>query len=73
MLLPPYFASYFKKIKWSNVFPKLIQTKVTLNKSSKNDKKKKTKTVNIFKRQSVCIYILFRLGNMDFEERNFGE
>ena len=36
-------------------------------------KKKQKKTVNIFKRQSVCIYILFRLGNMDFEERNFGE
>ena len=53
-----------------SIFPKLIQTEITLNKSSKNNKKKKTKTVNIFKRQSVCIYILLRLSNMDFEERN---
>ena len=30
-------------------------------------------TVNIFQRQSVCIYLLFRLSNMDFEERNFEE
>ena len=29
-------------------------------------------TVNIFKRQPVCIYLLFRLlSNMDFEERDF--
>ena len=27
---------------------------------------------NIFKRQSICIYFLFRLRNMDFEKRNFG-
>ena len=28
--------------------------------------------VNIFKRQSVCIYLLFGPGNIDFEDRSFG-
>ena len=28
--------------------------------------------VNIFKRQSICIYLSFGLSNMDFEERDFG-
>ena len=27
--------------------------------------------MNIFKRQSICIHLLFGLSNMDFEERNF--
>ena len=28
--------------------------------------------MNIFNRQSICIYLLFGLSNLDFEERNFG-
>ena len=28
--------------------------------------------MNIFKRQSICIYRLFGQSNMDFEDRNFG-
>ena len=27
--------------------------------------------VNTFKRQCICIYLLFGLGNMDLEERSF--
>ena len=28
--------------------------------------------MNIFKRQSICIYLLFGPSNMDFENGNFG-
>ena len=28
--------------------------------------------MNIFKRQSICIYVLFGQSNIDFEESNFG-
>ena len=67
-MLPSYFPSHFSKIKWSNIFSKLIQTEVTLNKSDKNDKKKlKKKTLNIFKCQSVFIYILFFVVNLFYD------
>ena len=29
-------------------------------------------TINIFKGQSICTYLLFGLNYMDFEEMNFG-
>ena len=28
--------------------------------------------MNVFKRQSICLYLLFGLSNMDFDKRKLG-
>ena len=53
--------AYFSTIKWFNMLSKTNQARII----------KKYK-VNIFKRQSICIYFLFGPINMDFEDCNFG-